>query len=119
MKIFTIICAAAVAVCGSLNASGIIDTVSVRFDTPVTVGSRTLPAGNCTIHIVRGAGDAVVLSVTAADGETSNVLVNRLYEDGPETNGNASVILERRADGSRFEQLWLPNHTGFAAQDAE
>ncbi len=119
MKIFTIICAAAVAACGSLNAQGFVDTVSVRFDAPVTVGSRTLPAGKATIHIVRGAGESVVLSVTAADGETSNVLVNRLYEDGPENNGSASVILERRSGADRLEQLWLPNHTGFAAQDAE
>jgi hypothetical protein len=112
-KIAMLICAAALTVCGSLNAQVPIDTVNVRFASPVIVGSKTLPAGECSIHIVRGS-NSVVLSMRAEDGETSSILVNRLYEDSAETGNNADIVLERRSDGLHFERILLPDHTGFA-----
>lgn len=115
MKLFTIICAAAIAVGGSLNAQGLVNTVSAHFATPVVVGVKTLPAGDCTIQVIRGSSDSVVLSLRAATGETSNILVTRLYDGNPVMNGNANIILERRADGVHFERIWLPDHTGFEA----
>ena len=111
-KLAMILCAAALAVCGSLHATNMTDTVMVRFATPVVIGSRTLPAGEFTIHILRGQGN-VVLSVSAEDGETSTVLVNRLREDAPETDGRASVVLERHGGEMRLERLWLPDRSGF------
>jgi hypothetical protein len=112
-KIAMLICAAALTVCGSLNAQVPVDTVNVRFADPVIVGAKTLPAGDCTIHITRGA-NSVVLSMTARNGATSSILVNRLYEESSETGNNADIILERRADGLHFERLLLPDRTAFA-----
>ena len=112
-KIAILISAAALTVCGSLNAQVPVDTVNVRFASPVIVGAKTLPAGECTIHIARGS-NSVVLEMRAASGETSSILVNRLYDETPETGNNADIVLERRSDGLHFERLLLPDHTGFA-----
>jgi hypothetical protein len=111
-KIAMRICAAALTVCGSLNAQVPVDTVNVRFASPVIVGAKTLPAGECTIHIARGS-NSVLLSMRAEDGETSSILVNRLYDETPDTGNNADIVLERRSDGLHFERLRLPDHTGF------
>ena len=112
-KIAMLICAAALMVCGSLNAQVPVDTVNVRFASPVIVGAKTLPAGDCTIHILRS-NNTVVLSMRADTGETSSILVNRLYDDFSETGKTADIVLERRGDGLHFERILLPGHTGFA-----
>jgi hypothetical protein len=112
-----ILFAAALAVAGSLHAMGLPDTVTVRFATPVVIGSQTLPAGTATIHILRGAG-SVVLSIASESGKTSSVFVNRLDEAAPETNGQADVVLERHGSDLRLERLWLPDHTGFEVLQA-
>jgi hypothetical protein len=112
-KIAMLICAAALMVCGTLNAQVPVDTVNVHFANPVIVGGKTLPAGDCTIHIARS-NNSVVLSMRAVSGENTSILVNRLYDDAPETGDNADIVLERRADGLHFERIFLPDHTGFA-----
>lgn len=111
-KIAMLICAAALTVCGSLNAQVPVDTVNVRFASPVIVGAKTLPAGDCTIHIVRSS-NSVMLSLSAEGGETSNILVNRLYLDNSVAGNKADIILERRGDGLHFERILLPDHTAF------
>jgi len=113
-KIAMLICAAALTVCGTLNAQLPIDTVNVRFASPVIVGAKTLPAGDCTIHIIRSS-NTVVLSLSAGDGETSSILVNRLYDDAYTAGDKTDVVLERRGDGLHFERILLPDHTAFTA----
>lgn len=113
-KISMLICAAALTVCGSLNAQGPVDTVNVRFASPVIVGGKTLPAGECTIHILHSSNN-VVLSMRSDSGETSNILVNRLYEDSTDTGKNADIILERHSDGLHFERLLLPDRIAYSA----
>ena len=110
-KIAMLICAAALTVCGSLYAQVAVDTVNVHFASPVIVGLKTLPAGDCSIRIARG-NHGVVLYLRAEDGETSSVLVNRTYEDA-QTGNTADVVLERRNDGLHFERVVLQDHTGF------
>jgi hypothetical protein len=110
MKIWMTMCAAGLSICGFLSAQ-MVDTISVRFSSPVVVGEKTLPAGNCSIHVIRGSGDTIMLSVRAESGETTAVLVNRL-SDGPDDN--ASVVLSRRGKDLRLDKVWLPDHTGFA-----
>jgi hypothetical protein len=117
MKIRTSICAVGLSICGFLSAQIPMDTVTVRFATPVIVGEKTMPAGQCTIHIIRGSGDGVLLSVRADSGETTAVLVNRL-SDGPDEN-NASVVLTRHGKDLKLDKVWLPDHTGFAVVPAE
>jgi hypothetical protein len=112
-KIAMLICAAALTVCGSLNAQVPVDTVNVRFASPVIVGAKTLPAGDCTIHIARGTNSAV-LSMRAESGETTTILVNRMYDDSSANGDNTDIILERRADGLHFERILLPDHRAFS-----
>jgi hypothetical protein len=111
MKIWMTICAAGLSICGFLSAQIPVDTISVHFSSPVIVGEKTMPAGECTIHVIRGSGDSVILSVRAETGETVAVLVNRL-NDGRENN--ASVVLGKHGKELRLEQVWLPDHTGFS-----
>jgi hypothetical protein len=112
-KIAMLICAAALTVCGSLNAQVPVDTINVKFASPVMVGGKTLPAGDCTIHIMRSS-NSLVLSMRAETGETSNILVNRLYNESSETGNSADVVLERRSDGLHFERILLPDHSAFS-----
>jgi len=91
------------------------DTLSVRFATLVIVGGKTLPAGECTIHVLRGSSDGIMLSVRAETGETTAVLVNRLTDGKDDT---ASVVLGRHGSDLRLERVWLPDHTGYSVLNA-
>jgi len=110
MKIWMTMCAVGLSICGFVSAQ-MIDTISVHFSSPVVVGEKTMPAGDCTIHVIRGSGDTVILSVRAESGETTAVLVNRLT-DGPDDN--ASIVLTRHGKDLRLDKVWLPDHTGFS-----
>jgi len=116
MKIWTSICAVGLSICGFLSAQNPVDMLTVRFASPVVVGEKTMPAGQCTIHIIRGSGDGVLLSVRADSGETTAVLVNRL-NDGQDDN--ASVVLTRHGKDLKLDKVWLPDHTGFEVIPAE
>ncbi len=111
-KIIATLFAAALAVSGSLYAQGLNDSVTVHFSSPVIIGMRTLPAGECSIRIIRGSTNSILLSARAETGAISNVLVTRLYEDASETHGSANVVLERHNDGLHLERIWLPDGTG-------
>jgi hypothetical protein len=112
MKIWTSICAVGLSICGLLSAQIPVDTITVHFASPVMVGEKTMPAGECTIHVIRGSGDNVLLSVRGESGATTAVLVNRL-NDGPDED-NASVVLTKRGKDLRLDKVWLPDHTGFS-----
>jgi hypothetical protein len=111
MKIWMTICAVGLSICGFVNAQIPVDTVVVHFTSPVMVGDKTMPAGECTIRVIRGSGDNVLLSVRSESGETTAVLVNRL-NDG--SDDNSSVVLTRHGKDLRLNKVWLPDHTGFA-----
>jgi hypothetical protein len=115
MKNWMTLCAVGLSICGFVNAQNLVDTISVRFSSPVVVGEKTLPAGECTIHVLRGSSDSVMLSVRADSGETAAVLVNRMT-DG--RDDNASVVLSRHGEDLRLEKVWLPDHTGFSVLSA-
>lgn len=118
-KIAMLICAAALTVCGSLNAQVPVDTVNVNFSSPVIVGLKTLPAGACTIHILRS-NNSVVLSMHSATGESSSILVSRLLDGSSSVKSpKADIVLDRRADGLHFDKILLPDHSGFEAIAAE
>jgi hypothetical protein len=117
-KIAMLICAAALTVGGCLNAQAPVDTVNVKFASPVVVGNKTLPAGACTIHIMRS-NNSVVLSVQSQNGESSSILVNRIYTSSPVEGSKADVVLERHGDTLHFGRLLLPDNSGYSALDAE
>jgi len=117
MKIMMTICAAAIAICGTLSAQSAtsVDQVKVHFSTPVEVGSATIAAGDCSIQVLRSSSDSVVLALRPESGRTVSVLVNRVSEPAGEmdTNGSPQVILSRHGNDYRFERILMPDHSGF------
>ena len=119
MKTLTMICAAAIAVCGTGRAQNFVDRIAVHFSTPVMVGDTTLPAGDCSIQVIRGSSDNVVLEVRSESGTRAGVLVqvNRLSESNVVTNGHTTVILSHRNNSYQLDQIVLPDRTGFQVLD--
>jgi hypothetical protein len=114
MKLFTI-ALSALALCGAALAATV-DTVNVRFSTPVMVGEKVLPAGDVTFNVIHGTS-SVLLTARAANGESAVVVVSRLHEsDEP---ARSSVILGRSGNNLRVERVWLEDGVGFAIADAQ
>jgi len=117
MKITMTLCAAAIAICGMLNAQPAtsVDRVNVHFSTPVEVGSVTIPAGDCSIEVLRGAIDDRVLEFRPQSGHAVFILTDRVNEPVAEgyTAGSTQVVLVRHGGDYRFERLLLPDHKGF------
>jgi hypothetical protein len=113
------ICAAAIAVCGTVRAQSLVDRITVHFSTPVVVGETTLPAGDCSIQVIRGSSDNVVLEVRPDSGSGAAVLVqvNRISDSNAATNGHVSVILSHRNNTYKLDQIVLPDRTGFQVLD--
>jgi hypothetical protein len=117
MKITMLICAAALAVCGTLSAqpATAVDHVTVRFSTPVLVGTTTMPAGDCAIQVVRGSSGSLFLAFRS-EGVSASVLVNRLNSMDSETSAtddHARLVLNRRGEEYRFARLVMPDQSGF------
>jgi hypothetical protein len=119
MRVLTMICAAAIAVCGTVYAQSSVDRISVHFSTPVMIGETTLPAGDCNIQVIRSVSDSVMLELRSASGNGDGVLVpvSRFNDSNVETNGHVSVILSHRNNSYQLEQIVLADHTGFQVQD--
>jgi hypothetical protein len=116
MRMLTLICAAVIAVCGTGRAQNMVDRVSVHFATPVMVGDSMLPAGDCSIQVIRGSSDAVVLELRSGS-ESLLVPVSRLTDSDAVTNGHASVILGHHNDRYQLVEIVFPDHTAFHVQD--
>jgi hypothetical protein len=111
MKLFTIVFAAALSICGSAFAYSP-DTITVHFATPVIAGETTLPAGDVTITVNRGSNN-VVLTLRSEAGVTATVVANRINEFNGQ-DANTTVVLGRRGNDLKIERIWLADHTGFA-----
>ncbi len=111
MKLFTVLCAAVLTICGSALAFSP-DTITVHFATPVLAGEKMLPAGDVTITILRGSNN-VVLAARSESGVTTTVLAYRI-NDFTETDADATVLLARHGNDLKLERIWFPDHTGFA-----
>jgi hypothetical protein len=119
MRITMTICAAAIALCGMLNAQSAttVDQVKVHFSTPVEVGGATVAAGDCSIQVLRGATDNLMLELSPETGPRTLVVVNRLDKSSTytEAEGTTQVILSKHDGNYRFERILLPDHSGFEA----
>jgi hypothetical protein len=115
MKTLTMICAAAIAMCGTGRAQSLVDMITVHFATPVVVGETTLPAGDSTIQVIRGSSDNVILEVRPVSGPASAVLVqvSRFRDSNVVTNGHVTVILGHRNNSYQLDQIVLPDQSGF------
>ncbi|SPE33810.1 conserved exported hypothetical protein [Candidatus Sulfopaludibacter sp. SbA6] len=117
MKIMMTICAAAIAICGTLSAqpATTVDLVKVHFSTPVQVGDATIAAGDCSIQVLRGSSDYLILAFHPESGHTVSVLANRVSEQSGDTSTGKfpEVVLSRRGNDYRFERFLMPDHSGF------
>ena len=112
MRFLTAICALAIAISGVAQAQSV-DMITVHFSTPVIASGATLPAGDCTIQVLRGSSDNVFLVIRSKSGVNANVLVNRISEPLADTDGRTSVVLTRSDSGYHLDRILLPDHTGF------
>jgi hypothetical protein len=118
MRFLTTICALAMAISGVAQAQSPVDMITVHFSTPVMAAGTTLPAGECTIQVLRGSSDNVVLVIRSKSGVTANVLVKRISDPLADTDGRTSVVLTRSStarndSGYQLDRILLPDHTGF------
>jgi len=115
MKLLTMICAAAIAVCGTVQAQSFVDRITVHFSTPVMVGETTLPAGDCSIQVLRGSSDNIVLEVRSESkaGPAVLVQVSRFSDSDAVTNGQVSVVLSHRNNSFQLNQILFSDRTGF------
>jgi hypothetical protein len=112
MKIFTMICAAALAICGIAGAASSTDRLKVHFDKPVMVGATTLPAGDVTIQRLDSASEEGILMLRSESGVEAAVLTNRLdAADAPKAS--PSVQLTRHGDNYELDSVWLSGTQGF------
>jgi hypothetical protein len=118
MKIFTTICCAALIMCGAIYAQTPADHMKVHFNTPVMVGETQLPAGDCDIQVMHGSSDSIVL-VLRSQGGTAAAVASHLSESGTDADGNASVVLNRRANGLQVYRILFGDHTGYQLNSAE
>lgn len=116
MRILTAVCAAAIAIGGTMFAQSSPDLITVHFATPVMAGGTMLPAGECSIQVMRGSTDNIILAVRAS-GVAASVLVNRVNSSSVETNGHVNVILSRHNNVYQLDQIVLPDHSGFQVLD--
>ena len=112
MRFLTTICALAMTISGVVQAQAP-DLITVHFSTPVMASGTTLPAGECTIQILRGSSDNVILVIRSKSGVSANVLVNRISGPLADTDGRTSVVLTRSDSGYQLDRILLPDHTGF------
>jgi hypothetical protein len=118
MRTLTLICAAALAVCTG-QAQSSVDRISVHFSAPVMIGETMLPAGDCSMQVIRGSSDNVVLEVRSASEPAGGILVqvSRLDHSDAVTSGSATVILSHRNNQYQLNQIVFPDHTGFRVLD--
>ena len=123
MKKMMLLSAAAIAVSGAAlaqSAANTTDRINVHFNNPVQAGTVVLPAGDCTIQVLRGSSDNLVLTARDENGRTVSLLVNRVsdmdidHEDADLNSGHAKVVLARQSGQYRLEKIIFPDHTGFA-----
>jgi hypothetical protein len=113
MRILRTICAVLLGGCGIASAHDSMDLMKFHSATAIMVAGTELPAGDNTIDVLAGSTGNVVLLIRSESGAQVLVLTNRLDGEAPQGNHEVHVTLQRRENGYRLDQIWLPDHTGF------
>lgn len=105
MKTLLAICIAAL----GLSAASL-NPIKVTLATPVVVSGVELPPGECTVQQMNVPGDNAVLTFRCSGGVATNVLVNRVSNEG-----NSQTGLTLTFQGGRYlvDQIWLNQFEGF------
>ena len=118
MKLFTTFCCAALALCSAIYAQSPIDHMTVHFNTPVRVGEKEIPAGDCDIQVMHGSSDSILILRSQA-GPSALAAVSRLSEGTTDAEGKTGVVLNRRGNDLQLYRVLLDNHTGYQLINAE
>src|SRR5260370_37854460 len=119
MKLFTTFCCAALALCSAIYAQSPADHMRVHFNTPVLVGEKEIPAGDCDIQVMHGSSDSIILTLRSQAGPSALAVVSRLSEDTPDARESTGVVLNRRGNDLHLYRVLLDNHTGYQLISAE
>src|SRR3954451_17073728 len=106
MKLFTI-ALTPLALSGAALAAPV-DTITARFETPVMVGEKVLPAGIVTFNVIHGTSSMLLVARTA-NNEAAVIVVNRQYE--PEDTRKSEVILNKTGNTLRLEKVCVDGIT--------
>lgn len=112
MKMFSMVMAAALAVCGVANAQFAADAIKVHFDRPVIAAGTELAPGDYTIRMMPSGSGNLILEVRSESG-TQALLVNPVRVKGASYVKGESVILSRHGDQYWLDQVWLTPDMGF------
>jgi hypothetical protein len=109
MKLFTTFCCAVLALCSAIYAQSPIDHMTVHFNTPVLVGEKVIPAGDCDIQVMHGSSDSILILRSQA-GSSALAVVSRLSEDTTDAKESTSVVLNRRGNDLQLYRVSLDTH---------
>ena len=118
MKLFTTFCCAALTLCSAIYAQSPIDHMTVHFNTPVLVGEKEIPAGDCDIQVMHSSSDSILILRSQA-GPSALAVVNRLSESAMDAKETTGVVLNRRGNDLQLYRVLLDNHTGYQLLNAE
>jgi hypothetical protein len=83
------------------------DTVKVRFDQSVEVGSQTLPAGEYTIRQLTSASSPRVLEFTSANGTKLEATVTAIPVLQNSAPTETKVVVDDEGGSARLRRIWV------------
>jgi hypothetical protein len=119
MKLFTVLCGAALALGGTLHAQSAADHMTVHFNTPVIVGEAKLPAGDCDIQVMRSPADSIILVLRSQAGPSALAVASRLSGGNTDAEDSTGVVLNRHGDDFHLYRVLIGNRTGYQLFNAE
>jgi hypothetical protein len=118
MKLFTTLCCAALTLCSAIYAQSPVDHMTVHFNTPVLVGEKEIPAGDCDIQVMHSSSDSILV-LRSQTGTSALAVVSRLSESATDAKEGTSVVLNRRGNDLQLYRVLLDNHTAYQLISAE
>ena len=118
MKLFTTLCCAAFTLCSAIYAQSPVDHMTVHFNTPVLVGEKEIPAGDCGIQVMHDSSDSILILRSQA-GPSALAVVSRLSESTTDAKEITGVVLNRRGNDLQLYRVLLDNHTGYQLLNAD
>ena len=96
-----------IAVVAAFPAAAQSNDLNVKLPYTVTVGAKTLPPGEYSIHTVETGIDSRILLFESDAGVTVAVPAMRITRAYSERHGKTEVVLERHGDTYRLDKVWI------------
>lgn len=89
----------------SLSAQSL-KTIKLNLPYAVTVGSVTVPAGECSIRSLNRDGGGAILLIESASGVDAAVLADQLVEPHSQAAPETKVTLRSTDNGYQLDKIW-------------